>query len=355
MTGEQPTYTEAAVREVLTAADPGVDAAVGHAALLIAAAGAAEEADRLVRRWRAATERPLTALVAGPVQARAWAMLFATRSGGAPDWAAELPPLDLDEEEAAHRAHLERTEPALPSDLLGDSTVARIVTGVADRLDEPRAPDPLRALAAEAESCARAGEQDAAKDALRRWAELAWRRPRPDVATLAACRHVAPLLAGGALPVPDEWPGDCAGALVAALHTRYRPVTEHTRHGDWLGLVTEIMRLRDEPDAVPPPAAPAEVTAAQMRLGVPLPGEYREFLLACDGLPADVVFPRLLAASELGTGGTAAGIAISDPPVLVLHPGSGRVTEHDPLFGSTSYAGVRAVLEEHRRLLEAAR
>ena len=42
-----------------------------------------------------------------------------------------------------------------------------------------------------------------------------------------------------------------------------------------------------------------QVRSAELRLGVSLPEDHREFLRTCDGLPADVVFPRLLGTAEL--------------------------------------------------------
>ncbi|EHR49725.1 hypothetical protein SacmaDRAFT_1449 [Saccharomonospora marina XMU15] len=309
-------YAESAVREVLMADDARVDAAVGYAALLLACVGAASESDRLVSRWQAVTSRPAVLLVPDEVTARAWGMLFAAR--GAPDWGGELPPLDLDAEERAHRKHLD-------------------------------AGGPLREQAAEAEDRAREGDLQGARCALARWAEQARLSARPDIATLAACRHVAPLLVQGTLAVADGWARDYAGTLIAALHTRYR--TE-SRPLDWRELIERIMWLRGEPGNVPPPATHAGIDDAQRRLGVRLPPQYLEFLLTCDGLPADVAFPRLLGTAELFTGGH--GVHISDPPGLVLLAESGRIVESDPLFGVTTHSGIRALLQEHLRLLEAA-
>ncbi|NIJ13501.1 hypothetical protein FHU38_003845 [Saccharomonospora amisosensis] len=309
-------YAETAVREVLMADDARVDAAVGYAALLLACVGAAGESDRLVCRWQAVTSRPTVLLVPDEVTARAWAMLFAAR--GTPDWGGELPPLDLDAEERAHRKHL-------------------------------AAGGPLRELAAEAEDRAREGDLQGASSALTGWARQARRSARPDIATLAACRHVAPLLVRGTLTVADGWARDYAGTLIAALHTRYRGESEPM---DWRGLIERIMWLRGEPGNMPPPATNAGIDDAQRRLGVRLPLEYREFLLTCDGLPADVVFPRLLGTAELETSGQ--GVRISDPPGLVLLAQSGRIVESDPLFGVTTHSGIRDLLREHLRLLEAA-
>ncbi|MFD2396774.1 SMI1/KNR4 family protein [Prauserella oleivorans] len=171
--------------------------------------------------------------------------------------------LDLDAEAEAHREVLAKRTPG------------------------PRA-QTLREHAAAAEQAAAAGDTGAALAALARWAEVARELPRPDVATLAACRHVAPLLVRGALAVDPDWAWNYAGALIAALTTRYR--SERDRR-DWRDLIAEIMRLRGEPGVVPPPASPAAIADAERRLGVRLPAEYRQFLLTCDGLRADVVFP----------------------------------------------------------------
>lgn len=314
-------YAETVVREVLTEPAAKVDAAVGYAALLLACVGWTSESDRLVQRWRAVTDRPATQLAEDPLTARAWAMLFEAR-GARPDWADDLPPLDIDAEEKEQRTHLEKGADKDP---------------------------PLRAQAAEAESLAADGDLDGARAALARWAELARERYRPELAQLAACRHVATLLVDGTLAVPDEWARNYTGTLVAALHARYQP--ERTHQG-WHELVAEIMRWRGEPDAVPPPAPQEAVADAERRLGTALPGEYRDFLLTCDGLPADVVFPRLLSASELAPG--PGGVPISDDGHLVLRPQHGDVIEHDPVFGATTHPGVRALLEHHLGLLEAA-
>ncbi|NBH03056.1 SMI1/KNR4 family protein, partial [Amycolatopsis sp. SID8362] len=122
-------YLETAVRDVLTAAEPGVDDQVGYAALLLAVTGALDEADRLVTQWLARTERPVTALAAGPVRARAWAMLFEAR-GRRPDWAEGLPPLDLDLEERLHTASLRRPVSDLDG-VLPPGPIAEVVKHVA--------------------------------------------------------------------------------------------------------------------------------------------------------------------------------------------------------------------------------
>ncbi|WP_344056367.1 SMI1/KNR4 family protein, partial [Prauserella halophila] len=197
------------------------------------------------------------------------------------------------------------------------------------------------------------GDTAAAREALHRWADVAREIPQPDAATLAACRHVAPLLVGGELAVDAEWAWNYTAALVAALDRRYR--TEG-HDADWRELIDEIMRLRGEPDAVPPPASVAAVDHAENRLGRTLPEDFRAFLGVCDGLRADVVFPRLLGVAELRpsaeTGVSGPGIVLSDPPVLTLWP-SNEVTEDDALFGRSVHPGIRSVLEEHLRLLEA--
>ncbi|MEQ0565647.1 SMI1/KNR4 family protein [Amycolatopsis sp. NEAU-NG30] len=310
---DRDAYLEAAVRDVLTG---DADARIGHAALLLAASGAAADADRLVRQWQARTGRPVTALVPSAVAARAWEMLFEAR-GERPDWAAALPPLDLDAEERAHVAYLAR--PVSGFDGTPLAPVAQVVA--------PSRPDRLRAAVARGD--------------LREWASLAGRQALPDVASLAASRTLAPRLAAGADPLGlGEWAGVCADALVAALFRRFPPDT-----GSWSDLVGEILRLRGLRTA-PPPASPRAVDAAEARLGVRLP--HREFLLTCDGLPADVVFPRLLGTAELRVVDDV--LVLSDPAVLLY--ARGHVVEVDPVLGSTVHDSVRAVLEQHLRLLQ---
>ncbi|GHG49328.1 MULTISPECIES: SMI1/KNR4 family protein [Amycolatopsis] len=339
---------EAAVRDVLTAPEARVDDQVGYAALLLAVSGALDEADRLVTQWLARTERPVTALAADPVRARAWAMLFEAR-GGRPDWAEGLPPLDLDAEERTHTAWLRRPVSDLEG-VLPPGPVAEVVRQVA-----PSRPDRVRAALADGD--------------LERWASLAG--PHPDVAALAATRALAPALVAGADPLGlrDEAPV-WAGALIAALHERYPPEL-----GSWPELIAEIMRLRGvgelppsaapaeplppapaepRPDPLlrrrtplPPPASEAAIRSAELRLGVELPSDHRGFLRTCDGLPADVVFPRLLGTADLRTENGV--VILSDPAVLLLS--AGHVVEVDPVLGTTVHASFRAALVQHATLL----
>ncbi|WP_372673060.1 SMI1/KNR4 family protein [Amycolatopsis kentuckyensis] len=353
-------YLEGAVRDVLTAPEARVDDQVGHAALLLAVAGALDEADRLVEQWLARTERPVTALAPDPVRARAWAMLFEAR-GGRPGWAAGLPPLDLDAEERAHAVSLRRPVSDLAG-VLPPGLVAEVVEQVA-----PARPDRVRTALAEGD--------------LELWASLAG--PRPDVATLAATRALAPALVAGADPLGlREWAPACAGALIAALHERYPPEL-----GSWPDLIAEIMRLRGadpgetparparpgplagtaeprlppgetsaEPrpgpllrgrTTLPPPASEAAIRSAELRLGVELPPDHREFLRTCDGLPADVVFPRLLGTADLRAENGV--VVLSEPAVLLLS--AGHVVEVDPVLGTTVHPSFRAALVRHAALL----
>ncbi|WP_369822103.1 SMI1/KNR4 family protein [Saccharomonospora sp. CUA-673] len=288
--------------------------------------GRARRLGSLVRHWAAATGRPVDRLAATAVTARAWEMLFAARETR-PDWAEGLTPLDLDAEEQAHEQVLAERDP-LP----------------------PRG-QRQRAAAADAAHAAAEGDTAAATEALHRWAEIAREIPKPDAATLAACRHVAPLLVAGVLAVEENWAWNYTAALIAALDQRYRV---DRQRGDWAELIEAIMRLRGEPDAVPPPSSPAAIEAAERGLGVALSEEFRAFLRTCDGLRADVVFPRLLGVADLTPAPAqgAGAVTISEPPVLTLWP-SGEVTEDDDLFGRTVHPGIRSVLEEHLRLLEA--
>ncbi|WP_410617234.1 SMI1/KNR4 family protein [Amycolatopsis sp. lyj-109] len=312
-------YLEAAVRDVLTAPEARVDDQVGYAALLLAISGALDEADRLVTQWLARTERPVTALAADPVRARAWAMLFEAR-GARPDWAEGLPPLDLDAEERAHATSLRRPVSDLEG-VLPPGLVAEVVKHVA-----PARPDRVRAALAEGD--------------LELWASLVG--PLPDVATVAATRAVAPALVAGADPLGlHDWAPACAGALVAALHERYPRDL-----GTWPELVAEILRLRGGATP-PPPASEAAIRSAELRLGVELPADHREFLRTCDGLPADVVFPRLLGTADLRAEGGV--VVLSEPAVLLLS--AGHVIEVDPVLGTTVHASFRAALIQHATLL----
>jgi hypothetical protein len=343
-------YLEAAVRDVLTAPEARVDDQVGYAALLLAVSGALDDADRLVTQWLARTERPVTALAADPVRARAWAMLFEAR-GTHPAWAEGLAPLDLDAEERTHAASLRRPVSDLEG-VLPPGPVAEVIKQVA-----PARQDRVRAALAEGD--------------LELWTSLAG--PHPDVATLAATRALAPALVAGADPLDlHDWAPACAGALVAALHERYPPEL-----GSWPELIAEILRLRGAADpppllrrtgdlppgeataeprpapllrgrtTLPPPASEAAIRSAELRLGVELPADHREFLRTCDGLPADVVFPRLLGTADLRTENGV--VILSDPAVLLLS--AGHVVEVDPVLGSTVHASFRAALVQHATLL----
>src|SRR5690606_41586924 len=107
-------------------------------------------------------------------------MLFAAR-GVTPDWAGELPPLDLDAEEHAHRQHL---------------------AGVRRR---PGAEPTLAELAAPAEARAQAGDVPGARETVATAARVARATARPDMATLAGCRRAAGPLTEGALALPCRW------------------------------------------------------------------------------------------------------------------------------------------------------
>ncbi|UKD55356.1 SMI1/KNR4 family protein [Amycolatopsis sp. FU40] len=324
---QRDVYLETAVRDVLTADEAAADRRIGHAALLLATAGASDAADRLVTQWHAVTGRPTSVLADDAVRARAWAMLFEAR-GDRPQWADALVPLDLDAEEQAHQAFLARRASDLDG-LFDGSPVAGAVSAIA-----PKRPDPVRdALAA--------ADLDA-------WAALAENHPNPDVATLAATRPLAARLVEGADPLDlgKEWPDQCAGALIAALRERHP-----TGPASLPDLVAAILRLRGQ--RAPAPASPADLAATEQRLGFRLPDDYREFLTLADGLPADVVFPRLLPARELRADG--AVLIVSDPAtVLLTHTGdSWRAVEVDLTYGSTAHDSFRALLEHHHRLLEA--
>ncbi|WP_307796337.1 SMI1/KNR4 family protein [Amycolatopsis sp. 195334CR] len=334
--------------EVLTAGEPQVDRAVGDTALLLAGSGFPGEADRLVRTWRSVTERPATALVPTPVHARAWAMLFDAR-GERPSWADTLLPLDLDAEEAAHRAYLGRPDPALPTGLLGDlgdSLPGRVVSGLAEHLGKGEE-DPARTALLRAENHARDGDHEAARTALAEWAALR----RPSMPAALACRHLAPLLLAGADPLGlgEEHATALAAELIAALRTRYAAATASL---DWPALIERILELREASGRAP--ASTRDIAAAETRLGRELPADYRDFLRTTDGLPADVAFPRLLGAAELSAHGDVVPVSERGESMILLSPvrAGWVVVQTDPLLGTSTYRTFRELLEEHLRLLE---
>ncbi|MFC3455958.1 SMI1/KNR4 family protein [Amycolatopsis speibonae] len=322
---DRDAYLEGAIRDVLSGDDTTLDDRIGHTALMFATSGAMADADRLITHWHALTERPVPALLPGAVQARAWAMLFEAREAW-PEWAAAMTPLDLDAEERAHDAYLARRVSDLDG-LLGGSPIGETVSHLG-----PSRPDRLR------EAVAR-GDLDA-------WAEIASKQARPDVAVLAATRRLAPRLAAGADPLGlGGWPELCAGSLVAALYERYPPDT-----GSWREMISGVLRLRGVGTA-PPAASLRTIGAAEARLGLRLPDDYREFLMTCDGLPADVVFPRLLGTAELRAEG---GVVVIADPAVVLLTSAGeqwRTVEIDPALGTTVHPTFRALLERHLLLL----
>ncbi|MCU1687615.1 MAG: hypothetical protein JWQ81_8354 [Amycolatopsis sp.] len=336
-------YLESAVRDVLTAADTHVDDVVGYAALLLASAGAVKESDGLVSTWHSLTERPVGLLAADGVRARAFAMLFDAR-GAVPSWAAPLIPLDLDAEERAHARYLRTRDSVVPPGLLGDSATAKIVSALAENLDGMSRTDRIRLAAADVEVLG--------APALPAWAELARNSFRPDVASLTACRSVAPLLVAGADPLDlgEEWLRRCVGDLLAALRTRY-PVT--AKLSGMSQLVDAIIQRRG--CSKPAPASATALAEAEQRLGAALPDDYREFLLTCDGLLADDVFPRLLSCGELSPAEKGV-VVISERTahgVILLTPvGLGwRTVEWDPDLGTTTHRTFRHLLDEHLRLL----
>lgn len=343
------------VRDVLTAPDGQVDTVVGNAALLITSMGGAAEADRLCERWLAMTERPATSLVADALAERAFATLFAAR-GAVPAWARGLTPLDPASTRRAHRDYLERAEqPVLPA-ALGDSTLGRVVAGVAGTMSGGGSPHPLRQLAARAEA---AEDSDSVAALLAEWVGKAG--PRPNVAMLAGGERLAPLLLRGELAVPlgvdTRWPATCAGELIAALTVRYLTGESEL---SWAELIARILVARSTADLprqeAPPPASAEAIRQAEWRLDLSLPADLRAFFSTSDGLPADVVFPTLLGVSELQREPEGVVVLSERTPTgfVALTPAedSWRVVEWDDTLGPTVHLGMRQLLETHLRLLE---
>ena len=127
-----------------------------------------------------------------------------------------------------------------------------------------------------------------------------------------------------------------------------RRCTSGTRRtsASWPELIAEILRLRGGGTA-PPPASEAAIRSAELRLGVELPADHREFLRTCDGLPADVVFPRLLGTADLRSENSV--VVLAEPAVLLLS--GSHVIEVDPVLGTTVHPSFRAALVKHATLL----
>lgn len=357
-------YVESRVTDVLRAPDATVDSVIAEAALLITCGGEAADADRLCEQWLAATERPAATLVADPLIARGFAVFFAARRV-TPAWAAGVPPLDLAAEQRAHRRYLTRPDPTVPAGLFGDSPAGRLLAPIAEKMDDDAPADPRKRLAAEAEDAATEGDHALVDELLTQWAERAG--PRQRVAMLAGCERLAPLLLDGALTGPlglePGWPQRFAAELIAALRLRYPASGEPGAATSWRELIEQILSARAIPDLPParPPAgvSAAAIAAAEDRLRLRLPDDYREFLAVCDGLPADVVFPRLLAVAELEPGPRGA-VVISERTshgFITLVPTDGarswHVVEWDNVLGTTVHDDFRALLLNHLSLLNA--
>ncbi|MQA61194.1 MAG: SMI1/KNR4 family protein [Actinophytocola sp.] len=356
-------YVESRVTDVLTAPDATVDSVIAEAALLITCNGEAAEADRLCEQWLAVTERPAAALVADPLIARGFAVFFVARQV-TPAWAAGVPPLDLAAEQRAHRRYLARPDPTVPAGLFGDSPAGRLLAPIAERMEDDAPADPSKRLAAEAEDAATEGDRALVDELLTQWAARAGSLPR--VAMLAGCERLAPLLLDGALTGPlglePGWPQRCAGELIAALRLRYPATGEPRTATSWRELIEQILSARataDLPPAQPPAgASAAAIAAAEDRLRLRLPDDYRDFLAVSDGLPADVVFPRLLAATELESGPRGA-VVISERTshgFITLVPTDGarswHVVEWDNVLGATVHEDFRVLLLNHLSLLD---
>ncbi|MPY81217.1 MAG: SMI1/KNR4 family protein [Actinophytocola sp.] len=362
---EPRAYADACVADVLLGPPVTHARVIGDVALLLTCVGGSAAADRLCERWLVVTEQPATDLLAEDAAARGFAQLFAAR-GTHPAWARSLSPLDVDAEATTHRRWLDRTDSPIDPGAFGTSTAGRVVTGLAQHAAAE--PNPLKRLAARAADAMADGDTSRAKDVLAEWAERAG--PRPPVAQLAGCRDLAPLLADGALAgplgVPDGWPDDCAGALAAALRLRQRD--QSSEAADDVGMPALVRRVlaarhagaaEDEPEPAPEPPAPADaIAAAERRIGHRLPDDYRAFLATTDGLPADVVFPRLLRAAELhpSEGGVVVISGRSEDGLITLvPPGSAddgwRVVEVDLGLGSTAHPSFTALLRAHLTLL----
>ena len=348
---EPRAYAEACVADLLLGPPATHGAVIGDAALLLSCVGGAAAADRLCERWLAVTELPATDLLADDATARGFAQLHAARQV-VPGWTRGLPPLDVEAEARTHRRWLDRADSPIAPDF-GSSAAARAAEGLVRQATAE--PDPLKRLAARADDAADRAE---VHSLLAEWVAKAG--PRPKVAQLAGCGRLAPLLAEGALAeplcVPDGWPEEVAGELLAALRLRDPAPAEDVPMAE---LVERILTARHaDPDEPPPPRQPAAmpeaIAAAERRIGRRLPDDYRAFLAASDGLPADVVLPRLLRADELHAADNGV-VVISERTqygVVTLVPcHDWLVVEADPGLGSTTHPSFRALLDAHLALL----
>ncbi|MDV6012726.1 hypothetical protein [Haloechinothrix sp. LS1_15] len=406
--GWQPDgYVELVVGTALTASRAQLAATVTHTGLLLSCCGFEAASDQVIDTWWRATGGQVGELHTDAVSTRALTVQLANRTDR-PGWARELPPPDLDAVERDHQRYLAReradvAEGAEGAVADGDrderagDDVAGALAGLARDIAAAEGgitpADPLRAAAREADEAARGGDGAATDAALRRWCELARQRTWPPVAMLGACRSLAPMLRDGALAgslgVDHDWAQRCAGELQAAIRQRY-PRDEIDRSGGrgMRELLEEILAMRGHPDLpaapLPAPAPPAAVSAAERRLRLQLPPDYREFLLTSDGLPADVAFPRMLGAAELRPRAERGVVPVSEPapltaalvllvditlaaggtgardvPAEIRRVASGasgwRAIEYDPELGSTVYASFRELLEGHLHLLRRSR
>lgn len=348
---EPRAYAEACVADLLLGPPATHGAVIGDAALLLSCVGGAAAADRLCERWLAVTELPATDLLRDDAAARGFAQLHVARQA-VPTWTRGLPPLDVEAVAHAHRRWLGRADSPIAPDF-GSSAAARAAEGFVWQATAE--PDPLKRLAARADDAADTAE---VHRLLAEWVAKAG--PRPTVAQLAGCGRLAPLLIDGALAeplgVPDGWPEEVAGELLAALRLRDPAPAEDVPMAE---LVDRVLAARHaDPDEPPParqPAAtPGAIAAAERRIGRRLPDDYRAFLAASDGLPADVVLPRLLRADELHAAGNGV-VVISERTeygVVTLVPSHDwLVVEADPGLGSTTHPSFRALLDAHLALL----
>lgn len=370
-------YIELAVSDVLTAEGTTVTTTMAHAALLLAGTGFVDESDRLIDAWQAGTGLTVDDLLGQAVTRRALTMMLDARSD-IPAWAQALRPADRDAQEAAHRAYLDRRQSRTGEgeleNLLGPAA-AEALTEAATDLGGPRAHtepvDPLRQVALAAEQAAQAGDHRGARAELHRWARKVRGIARPPVAMLCGCRHLAPLLLSGVLADPlgvdQGWARRCAGDVLAAFARRYpsarrdragKGAGESGDEGSLRGLIDAVLSARDHPElpAATPSrgASPAQLYAAALRIGMELPADYLEFLAIADGLPGDVVFPRLLGADELAASSEPGLVVISAPgqagTVIVLLQ-LGQAVETDPVLGSTVHPSFRGLLQSHLELL----
>ncbi|HEY1014543.1 MAG TPA: SMI1/KNR4 family protein [Herpetosiphonaceae bacterium] len=209
-----------------------------------------------------------------------------------------------------------------PHGLAMPSPKAEALDGLVAYLDQPDPTLPaahystIKAASLAAELAAKLRQPALAAKLARTWADLTARTLW--VPDLACNRRLAPILLGGALaPAYGLTPARTRVFLTALIDAVDRRMhagrglaygAEPWRH--LLGQISEVALRQDRARYSPaeqaggwlgrPPCPPGELAAAEARLGLALPENYRQFLLASNGFGELWNGPALLPAAEIG-------------------------------------------------------